>query len=166
MPEKSPARAQAGEVIEKRPYERFIEHLAMLAEANEGFDDGDSIAADVMDRMLTAGSIDEAVAIQNQGLPSGKDFADVEQLVRSIEVRKGDDEYEQHSLGYYLKIDATRIDTGEEITYACGARNVVVILVQAMHEGRLPLECVFRSKKTKNGALLTLQYLPKRAVRV
>jgi hypothetical protein len=166
MPEKSPARAQAGEVIEQRPYQRFIEHLGMLAEANEGFDDGDSIAADIMDKMLTANNLDEAVAIQNQGLPSGKQFADVEQVIRSFEVRKGDDEFEEHSLGYYHKIDATNVETGEEFTYACGARNVVVILVQAMHEGRLPLECVFRSKKTKNGALLTLQYLPKRAVRV
>jgi hypothetical protein len=138
----------------------------MLAEANEAFDDGDSVAADVMDRMLAASNLDAAIDIQNQGLPSGKDFIDVEQAIRSIEVRAGDEEYADHSLGFYLKIDSVRLDTGEDITYACGARNVVVILVQAMHAGRLPLECVFRSRKTKQGALLTLQKLPTRAVPV
>jgi hypothetical protein len=166
MPEKSPSVASSATVSEQRPYQRFIEHLAMLADVNEGADDGDAIAADIMDRMLTADSLEEAIDVQNQGLPSGKDFVDVEQLVRSIEVRRGDEEYADHSLGYYLKVDAVKLETGEEITYACGARNVVVILVQAMHADRLPMECVLRSRRTKQGALLTLQFLPKRAVKV
>jgi hypothetical protein len=138
----------------------------MLASLNEGITDGDSVAADIMDKILTAPDLDAAIEIQNEGLPSGKDFSDVEQTIRTIEVRRGDEQYADHSLGYYLKIDAVRLDTGEEVTYACGARNIVVILVQAMHANRLPLECVFRSRKTENGALLTLQKLPKRAVKV
>lgn len=167
MPEKSSNVASASGTVEaKRPYQRLIDHLGLLAEAHSGVTDGDAIAADIMDRMLESGSLEDAIAIQDAGLPSGQDMVDVEQLVRSFTVHRSDRAKADHSLGFYLRIDAVRIETGEEINYAVGARNVVVLLIQAMQQGRLPLECVIRSRSVENGDLLTLQLLPKRAVKV
>jgi hypothetical protein len=166
MPEKSPSVASSGTVATPRPYERFIEHLAMLAEVDSGISDGDAIAADIMDRMLTSGTLEEAIEVQNAGLPSGKSLIDIEIAITGFVVRKGDVEYEEHSLGYYLRCDAIRMDTGEELTFAVGARNIVTLIVMARQQDKLPLECVFRSRKTQQGALLTLHLLPKRAVNI
>jgi hypothetical protein len=122
------------------------------------------ITAAVIERMMTADDFETAMAAQDASLPSGKSLADTEITVRGITVLKGDPKFSEHSLGYYLVVDAARLDTGEELRFATGAPNVVALLFRADNEGLLPREFVIRSRETQNGELLSLRNIPKRAV--
>lgn len=53
----------------------------------------------------------------------------------------------------YLHIEATVIDTGQRVTLACGARDVMLKLVRLHQRGMLPVDVVIRraDKPTKRG---------------
>lgn len=139
--------------------------LAASMEDGNGASNADITAA-VIQRMFEADSLDAAMEAQDASLPSGKSISDTEMTVLGIAVRKADSKYSEHSLGYYLVVDAARLDTGAEMRFAVGAPNVVALLFRALNEGMLPLECVIRSRETANGELLSLRRIPRRAASV
>jgi hypothetical protein len=174
MAGKTPAKAeQSGEVVPPRPYQRFIDMLAQQAELSQSFSDSSDVMADIVDGMLAAESLEDAIAIQDASRPSGKSMVDIEHEVTEIEVVKGDVQYEEHSLGYYLRVTATLMEPfatagkayqpGEVIVYATGAPNVVTLLFKAQRQDRFPLGVVIRSKAVANGDLLLLRLIPVRA---
>lgn len=164
---KTPAKsAPKGQVQQSTPFSRFVEMIRGEAELTETFDNGSEIMADVINRVLSAETLEDAFAAQDAGLQNGKDYVDVELNVTDFSVRTSDSKYRKDGdLGVYVRVDATRLDTGETVQFFTGAPNVVVMLWQARKLDKLPLECVVKSKETANGELLTLKPLSKRVVK-
>jgi hypothetical protein len=157
----------AGTVVPARDgaINRLKSQLELSASLEGSGANSADITASVIERMMSADSLDEAMDAQDASLPSGKSLADVEMLVNGITVLRSDAKYTEHSLGFYLVVDAVRLDTGEEFRFATGAPNVVALLFRADNQGMLPREFVIRSRETQNGELLSLRNVPKRAVR-
>jgi hypothetical protein len=168
MPEKSPAARPGTDnaISQPKPLDRFIMALDGLAELARTEVSGKEIAAQVAERMLTADTFEEALAAQDAGLASGRDLVGREILITDFDVFKSDPKYAEHTLGYYYRVEAVSIETGEELVFATGATNILTLLYVARIKGKLPWECVITSKDTENGALLTLKPLTKRAVQV
>lgn len=164
---KTPAKApKTGQVQQASPFSRFVEMIRGEAELTETFDNGSEIMADVINRVLSAETLEDAFAAQDAGLQNGKDYVDVELTVNEFSVRTSDSKYRKDGdLGVYVRVDAVRLDTGETVQFFTGAPNVVVMLWQARKLDKLPLDCVVKSKETANGELLTLKPLAKRVVR-
>lgn len=138
----------------------------MLAEAAAEEMDSKQITQNVVTAMLEADSLEAAIAAQDQGMPSGKDMVDVEQEVREFDFVRSDDKYDS-PLGVYVRVtNAVRLDTLEPIVYATGAANVVTLFRKAQRAGRLPLQCVIRSRETAKGELLTLHLIASRPISV
>jgi len=157
--------------VNSPPADRAIDRLKSQLELSASLENGNGVSgqeitAAVVERMLTADSLDAAMEAQDASLPSGKALADVEMTVTGITVVTSDSKYTEHSLGYYLIVDAARLDNGKELRFAVGAPNVVTLLFRADNEGMLPLECVIRARETANGELLSLRRIPKRAAAV
>lgn len=164
---KTPAKSEkSGQVQQATPFSRFVEMIRGEAELTETFDNGSEIMADVINRVLAAETLEDAFAAQDAGLQNGKDFVDVELNVTDFSVRTSDSKYRKDGdLGVYVRIDATRLDSGEVVQFFTGAPNIVVMLWQARKLDRLPLECVIKGKETASGELLTLKPLSKRVTR-
>lgn len=163
MAGKSPERAaRTGTVEGRSPKQRFIERLELEASMEES---GESIVDVILDRMAAAGdNVDEMFAAQDVSLPSGKSLVDMEMSVIGFVVRKGDPQYEENGLGYYYVIDAVNVDTGEEIKFATGAANVLILLMNLRQAGRLPITVAIRGKQTGKGTLLTMRRAGPRTV--
>lgn len=162
------AAGPGGEVIKRKAREQFIAVLELEADVTE--EDSRSrnleISGSIVDKMLEAETLEDAIAASENGAASGKDMVDVELSVTDFNVKKSDGKYQASTpLGYFLEIDATRLDTGEQVAFSTGAPNVVTLLWKARQLERLPLECVIRGKDTANGTLLTLKLLTPRAVK-
>lgn len=166
MAEKASPATISGKAIAVKAIDRFKDQLALAATAADDFDSSE-IAAKVVDAIFAAETDDDAFAAQDSSLLSGKDMADVEISVTDYNVVKGDAKYETHSLGYYMRVNAVIVETGQEVTFACGATNVMALLWKVTGGGsrNLPFACVIRGRDTQNGTLLTLRPLTKRAVR-
>lgn len=164
---KAPAkRPVSGQVQNASPFSRFVEMIRNEAELTETFDNGSEIMADVINRVLSAETLEDAFAAQDAGLQNGKDYVDVELNVTEFTVRTSDSKYRKDGdLGVYVRVDATRLDSGENVQFFTGAPNIVVMLWQARKLDKMPLECVIKSKETANGELLTLKPLSKRVVK-
>jgi hypothetical protein len=151
-------------------YQRFKRELLNMAEAGESFgDSAEEISARVADKMLSADTLEEAIAAQDAGLPNGQDLVDIEHTVISFDAVKS----AKAPHGAYLRVYATALEpipalgvgTGEEFTYQVGAANVVPILWKASKAGRLPLAFVFRDKEMDSGGrLLYARLVPRRAI--
>jgi hypothetical protein len=152
-------------IVPPRAFDRFVNHLANLAEIEEsGSGDSSLIMESVLNNILGADSFDEAIAAQDAGIPSGKSLCDVELRIHDFTVAKGDEEYEEHGLGYYYRVNASILETGEDIQFAVGAPNVLAVLMRARNDGELPGNYVLRGKKVKRGILLTIKRVPARAL--
>lgn len=164
MSGKTPA-TQSNSTVEKaRPFQQFKQELSMLAEAAVADMDGKAVTMNVVEAMIEADSLEAAIAVQDQGVPNGKDMVNVEQEIREFSFVESDDKYDS-PLGVYVRIEnAVRLDTGEPCVWATGASNVVTLLRKAQRTGRLPLQCVLRSRETKNGDLLTLHLITPRPI--
>lgn len=167
MAEKASPATISGSAVERKAIDRFRDALALAADAADDFD-AQEIAANVVENIMTAETDEAAFAAQDSSMPSGKDMADVEMLVNDFNVSKGDTKYEEHSIGYYMRVDATILETGTDVRFATGAINVMALLWKVTSGGsrNMPYGCVIRSRDTANGALLTLRPLAKRAVKV
>jgi hypothetical protein len=161
-------RTDNGTVEKATPIQRFIKILELEAlETAEDSATGKEISAQITSAMFEADTLEEAIALQDAGLLSGKDMVDVDQEIRSFEVVKSEERFRDSSpLGYYLRIHALRLDTLEEVTYATGAPNVVNLVWKARNTDRLPLQCVIRSRPTANGELLSVKLLAPRPIQV
>lgn len=145
--------------------DRFTERLAAEAEIGATEFDGQAIAEQVAERILAAETLEDAVAAQSGGMLSGKDVVNIPLEVTSYGTREADSRFREHGLGYFFVIDAINTDTGEEIQFACGAMNVMLLIWKAHNQGALPLLCVVRSREVANGDLLTLELSAKPTVR-
>lgn len=166
---------QATSVNAPKAFDRFKESMAQEAELSASFSDEDRllITEQVVERMLSANSLEEAIAAQDAGMPSGQTIMDLEHEVAGFEVVKSDKP--DAPLGHYLRVQAIAlheftnegfsVQPGEEFTYAVGAPNPVTLLMKARGDNRLPLEIVLRGKKTDGGTLLLLRLVPKRATK-
>jgi hypothetical protein len=155
----------SGEIAKPTMFERWIKALDSEAQATEAFSDTSEITANVAEAILSAPTMADAFAVQDAGLPSGKDLVDVEHEIKTFEVIKGDAKYSEHSLGYYFRVHAARLEDGAEFTYSVGAPNVMLVMHRLRQENQIPgAEVVIRSKPTANGALLTLRPVPRRAL--
>lgn len=160
----SPKSSGAPETV--KPYQRFKDHLANLAELHADEVNGDDIAKNVIDSMLEADSLEAAIAAQDAGILDGRDMVGVPLEVRDWTVVKGDQKFET-PLGHYFRFgdkdgyaDAIDLRTGQPAVFATGAPNVCTLLHKARMTGRLPLHCEITSRDTKNGTLLGLKLLP------
>jgi hypothetical protein len=146
------------EVRTPSPMERFKQVLEMEAELDGR---GGSNYMDLaIEEMLLADSFDQVMelASSDAGLSNGKSLVDVPLRVSEIQIVKSDAKYSDHSpIGFYVRIaEAVRLDTGKDIAAAVGAPKVVVPLWRARNDGRLPLDCVIKSREVSEGVMLYL----------
>lgn len=153
----------SGEVAQSvRPYERYVESLKRQAQAdsvNRAFD----VAATQIDKILTAQTAEEILGADSGGVVSGQDLVDVELMVRDFSLGESAPEYDA-TLGVFALIDATNLQTGEDTIVNCGAALVIAKLSALKAGGFLPRELIIRGIKTRNGTLLRLADVPRRAV--
>jgi hypothetical protein len=158
--------AQSGQVQQVSKFQRFVEQVQGEADLTKTMHSSGDIAAEIAAKMIEADSLEEAIAAQDSGIPSGRDLVDVEMSVLDFDTLPADEQYKEGSpLGVYLDIKAVQLENGEELRFRTGATNIVTLLHKARQVDRLPLDCVIRSKVTGGGELLTLKLLPKRVIR-
>lgn len=159
MPSKSVAHSNKQETSRNESVARWIQELGLSASVS---DDTEFDPDDILARMLNAESFEDALAAQESSILSGKLMVGVPHTINDFTVRKSDDKYS--GIGYYTIVNGVRHDTGEPITYAVGAPNVMVILWQAGRFGLLPGDFQIHSRETQNGELLSLKPFKGRAV--
>lgn len=151
MPEKStPARVEkSGDVQKATPYQAFLKRLEF--EATDPENDMGNLAAETIEAMLLADSLEEAIAAQESGMLSAKDhMVGIPHQVNNVSVRKGD-KNDGGGLGYYLVVEGIRHDTAEEVRYTVGASYVLTALYKAREDGRLPANFIINTKRTGSG---------------
>jgi hypothetical protein len=151
-----------GTTLAPKPHERFIGSLMARAE-REGQTLGRDVSLSQIDKVLQAETEEDVWNADEGGTVSGQDMIDVEMQILSITVAPSSDEYDA-TLGVFINIKAIRLDTGDEIVVNTGADKIITKLVKFESMGLLPIEGVIRGVKTRNGTMLTLRPLPKRAV--
>ncbi len=158
------AEASSGVAVKKSAMDRFISQLDVAATVNETEFDGALITEQVIERMAAAETLEDAIAVQDSGLLSAQSIVGVEHTVIDFDVMKSSKP--DATLGHYLRVNAARLDTGEEFTYAVGAPNPVTLLWKAQQDRRLPLDVRYEAKATSSGnEMLLLRLIPARAVR-
>lgn len=143
-------------------YTNFIAKLELEAESTDG--NSRAVSEDITTQILAAETMEEVTEIQSRGMPSAKnDMQDIEMAIVDFEVHAGDPDFEENSLGFYLVVDAYRLENGEPIRFTVGSGNIVASLWKARELGRLPYECVIYSKKARGP--LFIKPVAKRAVK-
>jgi hypothetical protein len=120
-----------------------LEVEASLRDDDETFD-----ADEILGRILTAATWEDALAVQESGLPSGKDLVDVPLIIEDFEVAESEKE---GGVGFFLFVNATNLETGEEVQFSVGAGNVMAILWQARTFEKLPGSFIIKGKQSKKG---------------
>ena len=107
-------------------------------------DDPDDVMDAIIDRVLAADSLDEALAVSSA--PAWKDVCpNVVVTVNAVMMRESTkNEYG----GIYLLVDITRHDTGERLIVNTGGKKVCATLLLALAQGWLPCEVVLTEKPT------------------
>lgn len=157
--------AKSGTVTKngKSPAEHFRDVLDLEADsAGEFGGSAEDVMNAVIGKMLEASTWDEAVAAQDATLPSGKDLVDVEHIVRDLQILRSEERFRK-GLGFYARVEAEYLETGEEFQYTVGAANVVTLLWLARQRDELPKQVVITSRETASGELLMLRPVAKRA---
>jgi hypothetical protein len=154
----------SGSVVKRTVLDRFISQLDVESTVAETEVDSALITEQVTEKMFAAGSLEDAIAVQDSGLPSAKDMVGVEHTVLGFEVVKSTKP--DAILGHYLRVSAASLTDGTEFTYSVGAPNPVSLLWKARETGRLPLDIRYEAKTTGSGNdMLLLRLVPARAVR-
>lgn len=162
------AEKKSGVVAPMTPFQRYLSILDLEASDEEVRQSSKEISARITEQMFLAETLEEAIAIQDDGPPSGKDLEDVEMELRSFEVVRSEERFRESSpLGFYVRAtDNIRLDTLEPCLLVTGAPNIVNAWWKARNTGRLPMQYKIGGKDTGNGRLLTFHLLPKRAIRI
>jgi hypothetical protein len=154
--------ADAGTAIAPRAHEQFVEYLARRAE-QDGSTRSFDVAANQMDKLLTAETEQEIWDADEGGTFSAQDMTDIELRIRGYKVAVSSDEYDS-PLGHYILIDAVRLDTGDEVIVNTGAALIITKLRMLESRDLLPVEAVIRGTKAAKGTVLKLKQIPARAV--
>lgn len=153
-----------GNAVTRSALDRFISALDVESTVAETEFDAALITEQVTDRMFAADTLEDAIAVQDGGLTSGKDIVGVEHTVLGFDVVKSNKA--DAVLGHYLRVNAASLADGAEFTYAIGAPNPVALLWKAREAGRFPLDIRYEAKTTASGNdMLLLRLVPARAVR-
>ncbi len=145
---------------ERSPYQRWIDILTIEADLS-GTEEAEFVLDDVLSGIIDAETMEDAFEASTKGPESGKGLVDVELAVKDVVIY-----HSRISTGrfkFVAKVEATRLDTGEDVTFRVGAPNVVALYWKAREFGKLPLECVITERDLGDGkGLLNLKPLPKR----
>jgi hypothetical protein len=149
------------------PFGKWVSACRGEAELTAKEVSGDEVMATVMDAMLNAESLDAAIAVQDAGLPSAKDFmVGREHSVQRFDMLPSKKQFKKENegidLGFWFRVEAVLLENGEPITYSVGASNVMMVIYTARRLGQLPVELIITSKPTENGDLLIAKRVPKR----
>lgn len=157
-------KAKEAEIKKSTPLTRFVQVLEL--EASDDTRDTSDFVEQILINMIEAPTLEDTIKAQEAGSTSGKDLVDVELEIQWFSVVKSSDKYKSQ-LGHYVLVEkAIRLDSLEPVSFSTGAPNLIIPLWKARNEGKLPLQCVIRSRDTNNGELLTLQLLTKRPITV
>jgi|SRR5271155_1532245 len=161
----SPKDAVAGIRSDREPvpaYDQWVS--AMVIEASLE-DETEFDPATILNSIMEAESLDDALMRQNATLLSGKGIVGRAHRINSFTLRPSDEKYAENSLGVYAVVQATDLETGEEFPYGVGAGNVLAILWQARKYGHIPGDYVLDSRTTRKGDLLSLKKVGRRTVK-
>lgn len=155
--------ASTGNALELRPHERYMRNLQarMQEEAgNRSFD----VAANQMDKILTAETESEIWEADEGGTVSGKDFTDVPIQINSYTKAPSRDEFDA-PLGCFVSISATLLteskgySAGEEVIISTGAPLIITKLDALAAGGYIPCKCMIVGTKANKGEVLKLRPL-------
>lgn len=151
------ASEKGSEMVAKRPYEVMRERVGQLAELNSTFseEDGREIAANVMDKIVLAETLDEIFAANESGMDKAEAFVGQPITVTEVNFAKSDEKYAKGGIGSYVLISAFT-DDGNEVQISTGAPNIVASLYRAQTAGLLPARVKITAKDTANGTLLRI----------
>lgn len=153
---------KTGVATKATPLQRFISILEIEAATDSTFD-STGFVENILNSMIEAETLEDALAAQNAGSTGGRDLVGTELEVRGFTLVKAGARYKS-LLGHYMLVDAINLNTLQESPFNTGAPNIMINLWKARETNRLPLPCVIRSRDTDNGTLLTLEILPKRPI--
>lgn len=158
--------------VATRPADRFREYLQLRAKAtpSRAWD----VAANQIDNIITAAEGDDIDAVWDAdtgGTVAGKDIAGVELDIAGYEVAESDDKYDS-PLGVFASIDATVLskpdakspwNIGDRVIINCGAPLVVAKLRALEAHDAFPVQAFIQAIPARNGDVLKLRPVPKRA---
>jgi hypothetical protein len=146
-------------------YAQWVSNLQLEADTEK--DDSGFDPSDILGAILSADSFDEAVALQDSALKSGKTLVGKVHRINDFRLRRSDAKYtaNERSLGVFAIVSAVDADTGQEFSYGVGASNVLAVLWQARQFGKLPGDFIIMSRETQEGELLSLRPVSARTVR-
>jgi hypothetical protein len=139
---------------------RFTSWVQQLRLEAELPDEEEFDPAVIIQNILIADTLDEAISAQSSSLLSAKnDMLDVAHTVTGFRLRRSDDKYVRNdrSLGVFAVVEGVRKDTGDHVTYWVGAANVIAVLWQAREREQLPGDFVISGRETDNGLLLFMR---------
>jgi len=143
-----------------RPYEKFVKSLQMQAETGNT-ERGFEVSAQMMDRVLTAGTEAEMWDADEGGLLAGRDLDDVWQQIKGYTVVKSTREDIEGGFGVYAVIDAVNLHTGEAFTWETGATGILSKLAWLRANDKFPVRCMVKAVNVGGGrAVLKLRPLP------
>lgn len=149
------------------PFGKWVSAIREEAAQTAALTSGDEVMGNVMEAMLAADTLDDAIAVQEAGLPSAKEnMVGREHSVQRFDLMPSKKNFKKEGEGIDLKVwarvECVLMETGEPYTYSVGASNVLMVLYTARRLGELPFEMVIGSKETENGDLLIAKRVPKR----
>lgn len=111
--------------------------------------DAAAAGMEIAARILRAESVDEV--FEQGGATPALEVIDVPLIVNGLRWNRSD--YEGEGAKVYALIDATRADSGEELTITCGSRNVMAQLYRLDQLGALntPVKIVRAERETARG---------------
>ncbi len=121
-------------------------------------EDDDQVQERILASILAANTAQDILRA-GDAIPAD-DLINVPLMVRNIRV--SDSTYED-GMDIYLHVEATKLGSDEQVTFAAGARDIVVKLIAMHMRHLLPVPCVIRKKEkaTKAGFFpLFLRVIP------
>lgn len=145
----------------ERPYMKLMSELATVAEldSTSGDKSGFEIAAEVVDNIMTAESIDDVFAVNASGPADISDYTGMPISIFNPRFRKSDEKYRKNGLGVFVIFDAMT-DAGEAVTISTGAVNVVASIRKIQTLGgateTAPTRLRINAREVGNGMLYTV----------
>ena len=159
----SPAKNEAengGEIAELRPFERMVKRLQGIAKLEAENGAGFDIAANVVDKMLSADSIDDILAAGKDGPLKAEDMEHKPFVVKELTIFKSAEAFKE-GFGVYYVVKCQDAVTLADKVFSVGATNVVAALFAMDEKGVFESEdnptLVIRSRPVPNGKLYYLE---------
>lgn len=158
--------AQKEAATKQRPYEKLVVEIRDRAMLDTTSGDGFDMAADAIDRIFTADSLEAIFDANEKTSTSLKDspLLGVPLAVWDVQYRKSSEKFTGNGLGVFAII-STYDDSGEPRVLTTGAPNVVASLytIQTRLKGcseENPTRLIFKAIDSTNGDLLTVARPP------